>query len=1017
MDENKTASNGAQNIDGVLEELKKSYSSDAPSQKHDVAEQTATDFSRDELQEKLREQFLDGGESATDAVDEDDYVIDEDFLNDAYQDADENESAEETEVFDGSEEFYEDESFDEIQEIEEEPYDDPEESFYEENEETEEELERVLDVNEEELDENSDEYGEEFFEDLYEGLDEVQEQAKSEDLESIFAEQTSFEEYDPEFLPDEEEIYFDEDVIADEDDFDWSSVQEEQFSQDSAVAIALEEEEESAPEEEDPQKAAEDNYINVFYRSNDEGPFGNRSFKEIIAETTMSVDSLEAALNSDGEVLDYESESFDEVESVPLVIEEDPAPANRELDRADIALLLEFGYEGDLLKTVSSEDIEKLSDEEFEINVEEKVVVEESEPEPNSDPKVDDKNSAKTVKTAETTSTRDTAENRKAKTKERINNQYLEYRKKRGEALLKLLLSSAVVVILVLYELLPIFGVEFPSFIQRDRSIELYVFFGVLLTFLALLPASKYIIDSFKNFFSNGIDAYMIVGVSAGVTLLYDFIIIFAAPENKAVPTFHLCVAIVLILAEVSALLRAMAEIKNYEYYFSEFIYGTEEEDDVSNHKFTLQKSEGRGSIAEKMYAGGVSPKKVICAPQNVDSATGFFEANKAESRKNRLAFSMVIVCAVIAFVFTIISAIVSSTFWVAMVAFMATFGFSLPIVAILAERMPFEMISASNYSYGAAFASEASLEKVSDCDMFVFYDSHLFEKCDTKSVNLAIYDSTPKTVLLSCLNSVYSEIGGPLQSALASVKTQSFGECKIKRVARSGVEATVGMNYSVIIGDEQFMSRYGITFPTASLGKEEDKIYTLCVSINGRPSARIAVKYKLNEVFLNLVEQIAEDDILCVVETYDPMISTALISRLRTQTGYQINIVHKNAADLAIEKHRAGKEGALFSAAGKDLPLLARGSRLNLAVATSNAKKLKRLRFILNMLSYASVFVGVMIALVLVLADKLKNFSGLELVIILYWLALGAGFAGIMMWKFPKKDRFVFSKKGKDRN
>ena len=377
----------------------------------------------------------------------------------------------------------------------------------------------------------------------------------------------------------------------------------------------------------------------------------------------------------------------------------------------------------------------------------------------------------------------------------------------------------------------------------------------------------------------------------------------------------------------------------------------------------------------------------------------------------------MVIVCAVIAFVFTIISAIVSSTFWVAMVAFMATFGFSLPIVAILAERMPFEMISASNYSYGAAFASEASLEKVSDCDMFVFYDSHLFEKCDTKSVNLAIYDSTPKTVLLSCLNSVYSEIGGPLQSALASVKTQSFGECKIKRVARSGVEATVGMNYSVIIGDEQFMSRYGITFPTASLGKEEDKIYTLCVSINGRPSARIAVKYKLNEVFLNLVEQIAEDDILCVVETYDPMISTALISRLRTQTGYQINIVHKNAADLAIEKHRAGKEGALFSAAGKDLPLLARGSRLNLAVATSNAKKLKRLRFILNMLSYASVFVGVMIALVLVLADKLKNFSGLELVIILYWLALGAGFAGIMMWKFPKKDRFVFSKKGKDRN
>ncbi len=1004
MDKNNKASSGAQNIDGVLEELKKSYSSDAPSQTSEITEHTSSDFSHDELQEKLREQFMAGEARATDSSDEDNYVIDEEFLSDAYQEVEDEEIDEETdEETEETDDYFESDMDDMQEDSDAEPVEEAD-SFIEEYEDEEyQDLqeEEAYPEEEEEYPEEEEEYLEEEFS-FYEGLGEIQEQADAETLEEIYASQESFEDYDT-------------DVQLDEDDGEFSDwVREELSAQGSAVAVAVEEK-----NDEDPQKTAEDNYINVFYRSNDEGPFGNRSFKEIIAETTMSIDSLEAALNSDENDSDYETESFDEVESVPLVMDDDePQSADRELDSADIALLLEFGYHDDLLKSVSNESIEKLSNEEFENNIEEEVFVEEIEIQDDAETEtVTDEVTDTATDTAENTSSRDTNEARRVRTKEKINGQYLEYRKKRGEALLKLLLSSVFAVILMLYELLPIFGVEFPSFIQRDKNIVLYVLFGVLIAFVVILPSAKRIIESFKNFFSNGIDAYTIAGIAACVTLLYDFIIIFAAPDGTAVPTFHLCVAIVLVLAEVSTLLHLMSEIKNYEYYFSEFIYGTEDEDDVTNRKYTLQKSEGRGSVAEKLYAGGVSPKKVICGPQNVDSATGFFEANKNESRKNRLAFSMVIASAVFAFVFTIISAIVSSTFWVAMVAFMATFEFSLPIAAILAERLPFERLSASNYSYGAAFASEASLEKISDCDMFVFYDSHLFENCDAKSVNLAIYDSTPKTVLLSCLNSVYSEIGGPLQSALASIKTQSFGECKINRVAKSGVEASVGSNYSVIIGDEQFMSHYGITFPTAQLGKEEDKIYTLCVSINSRPTARIAVKYKLNDVFLNLVQQIAEDDILCVVETYDPMISTALISRLRTQTGFQINIVHKNAADLALEKYRAGKEGALFSAAGKGLPLIARGSRLNLAVATSNAKKIKRLRFVLNMLSYASVFVGVMISLILVLADKIKTFSGLELAVILYWLAAGAVFAGIMMWKFPQKDRFLFNKKSKDRN
>lgn len=1027
MDENKNSPESAQNIDGVLEELKKSYSSSNSTEKFDMSEETsAVDVSKDELQEKLRNQFLDEKLHSVDNLPEDDYAIDEDFLNYAYtEDAfDEQEIAKE--ALEASNEEKNEECSENIEENDYEFYEGFGESDkkIESEEALEEEMEALQEASDNEgpqeiqKEETDEDYQENQEIPLYEGLEKIQEEANSEAVEEIYASQKIQEiqeEAEEDIQIDEDEERFLDDFLVYDEEIDW----EREAVGASAVAVAIDEDEFAKDEIDDadeadeyanepsPQKLADDNYVDVFYRSNDEGPFGNRSFKEIIADTTESVESLEAALNS-GEDYDYETESFDEVEGVPLVIEdEDTYDANRELDSADLALLLEFGYKDDLLKTVSSEDMEKLSSEEFENSVEEEISAEELE--------------VKGIEKEEKTEIKpeskphDSAEFRKIKTKEKIKNQYLSYRKMRGAALFKLLISSALTLILMLYELLPIFGVDFPRFMNREKNLALYVFFGLVLLLAVAIPASKRALDSFKAFLADGINAYIIAGVTATITLLYDFIIIFAVPDMTVAPTFHLCVAILIVLAELSELLQYTAEVRNYEYYFSEFVFDDYEEDDISNYKYTLQKSEGRSSIAEKLYAGGVSPKCVICAPQHLDSISGFFDANKTKARKSRITFSLIIISAILGFVFTIISAIVSETFWIAVVAFMATLGFTTPIIAIVAEWLPYERLSANNYNYGAAFASEASIEKTAECDMFVFYDLHLFERCEAKNVNLAIYDSTTKETLLSCLNSVYCEIGGPLQAAIAATKPQSYGEANVVRIARNGVEATVS-SYSVLIGDEQFMSHYGIAFPTASLENEDDKIFTLCVSLNGRPTARLAVKYKLNDVFLNLVQQIAEDQISCVVETYDPMINTALVSRLRKQIGFPINIVHKNVTDLAVEKYRKNKDAALFSATGKEIPVLARGSRLNLAVAASNAKKIKRLRFILNIATCAAAFLGLLVTLALVLTDALKELQNLELFVILYWLLSIGILVGFMIWRFPKRDRFAF-KNEKDRN
>ena len=78
-----------QNIDGVLEELKKSYSVDASSDVTDIeSESASSDVSHDELQARLRSQFLSDEIQKSENASTDDYSIDEDFLKDAYDNTD-----------------------------------------------------------------------------------------------------------------------------------------------------------------------------------------------------------------------------------------------------------------------------------------------------------------------------------------------------------------------------------------------------------------------------------------------------------------------------------------------------------------------------------------------------------------------------------------------------------------------------------------------------------------------------------------------------------------------------------------------------------------------------------------------------------------------------------------------------------------------------------------------------------------------------------------------------------------
>ena len=916
------------------------------------------DLSPEELQRKLRMQFAADGDVAGDSED-DPYHIDADFLADAEELTVESEYTEEINEIKENKGVEENEI-----EIEEKDYEDIEEVEKIEDLEEIEEIEVDKGIEEDEAFEEIEEI--EVGEDLEEEFEE-----ELEDLEEIEVDQEDqkvLEEFIIEDVTDEDDITFDELVELEESD----GIQFTKIDLDDDVELLVDDD--ITFEDLELIETAGDTLVLTKIDIDEQPP--EESFRSLfvndkyVVEPVENIEQTEPVAEADEKAVseaddddDYLSEIFaEEVQTKQADvldaydISDTDEASQVTLDSSEMSLLMQFGCDADKLSkfAVKSDD------------------------EPQKD-----------------------ASETKVSKRKKILEVHEKYAHRRVNALLRLIISGFFAFGLLFYDGLPIIGVELPGIMNREYYFVSYLLLGFQLVALCLLPSYKQIWTGAKKLFSIRPDVYSIVVALAGTVLIYDFTLLFVN-DGSIPPVFHFALACVMVFVQLLEFQIISTEKRCFEMFFFDEISENEER----TQKFTLYKSKGKNSTAEKLYAGGVAREKAVYTPFEIQSTEAVISALQKQSR--RRDFSMVAFIPSLAFslVLWLVSLIITGHLWISLCSLIVSMLITLPIVGALFMWLPFDRFSAKSKRAGYSFASQASMEEYSDSNIFVFKDTHLFSRVEASSVNMVLYDSTTKDVLLGCLDAVYSKIGGPMENTFSRGDKKRFDNCRIARVAKNGVEAVVEKNYSVLIGTELFMARYGISFPNASLNNKEDQVFTLCVSINGRTTARLAVRYSVNDMFNMFSTRLMEDGIYCAVETFDPMISTELISRLMPDKKAPISIVHLNAQNL-VEKDINSRDKFMFDVEDRELGVIALTSRLNLAVALCDAKRMKKMATRVNLLSIGLCILGAILAF-LAVWFKISEYIN-ELYVILYWMAGIGGFCGLVFGTLPKSTRFSF--------
>ncbi len=491
----------------------------------------------------------------------------------------------------------------------------------------------------------------------------------------------------------------------------------------------------------------------------------------------------------------------------------------------------------------------------------------------------------------------------------------------------RLVSVAALTVLVWVYDFLPLFSVEFPGILDYEIYPVAYMLIGLQLLLICCLPVWKSMLRGLRSLWEFRLAPYTVAAASLIAVALYDLSSLHMT-DRRLPPVFHFAAALAILIATVCDHLLLCRERSAFRVYSAE---GT---------AYTLLKSGGKESVAEKMRRGGLPNSHTVRVPADVTFPNCYFRS-VCEDAPKRSVMRFLLVPTILASVLCgVLSMLLGKNLFSSLSAIFVLLLAALPSSAILVDSIVLYVAAIKLERKGCAIAGKGSIARYADTNVLVFRDRHLFASCRSEDVGIVLYDKTNAGQAMSCLKVLYDRVGGPMASVLEHVPSEySADDVKIVRMFRNGIEAVIARKHVLIVGDRTFMERYGFDFSDTDGEPRSEGRATLCVSFDGVMSAKLTVKYTLEPLFEVLVERLAAEHVYCAVETQDPLINSRMAARLRKRGSTPISIVHKSAKDV----HRVG--GTDSEVRKEPTGILARRSRLRLCELVIFCKRLCTVR------------------------------------------------------------------------
>lgn len=545
-----------------------------------------------------------------------------------------------------------------------------------------------------------------------------------------------------------------------------------------------------------------------------------------------------------------------------------------DIDDTDVQLMVAFGMDDELAKTVGFEKAVELSENpEYVTGMMNKVGDEPEEPEEPAE--IDEFTSPEQIKPILT-----------------------GYKRRYRTMLIKLACAALLLIFSFFYDNLPVFGAALPNWMDSHTYPIVYTMFGLQMTLLAGALAWKHIRDGALSVADRRVTVDTLLVAVLVWTVIYDAVMcclhMHGAPDG--IRMFS-CPGVLM------ALLALLGEYMDFRREVFSFNIVASKKD-----KYVIEKlSETQATLETNAFSGFLPENATIFRLGQTKFVDGFYARMRQSCSATRASGVLVIIAFAAAAVFFGLDLFLGRSFDRAFTVAQFTVSIGIPCAAMLVYSLPFFSASKLAYKTGSAIIGGRSLEEYcTGASAITFEDKDVFPARGVMVKSIKTYGDSPIDYVIYNVASLFMKVGGPLAQVFeaATHDLEHTDDVKLTSVVSGGLEAYVQGRH-VYCGNADYFTDNGLPSPSDpedEILRGQSAVSIMYLAIDGETVAKLYIQYTLDPDFMVTLKQLSKLGICVGVKTFDPNITDLMLDRSISLADYPIKILRcRTIDDLAV--------------------------------------------------------------------------------------------------------------------
>ena len=549
---------------------------------------------------------------------------------------------------------------------------------------------------------------------------------------------------------------------------------------------------------------------------------------------------------------------------------------DEDIDDTDVQLMVAFGMDDELAKTVGFEKAAELSENpEYVTGMMNKI---ENGEEPESEPQVEE--------IEEFTSP------------DQIKTILGGYKKKYRSLLIRLAGAALLLILSFFYDNLPVFGAGLPTWMDSHTYPVVYTMFGLQITVLAAALAAQHVRDGVLGFRDRRIGADSLLVTVLGFSAIYDIVMCLANLHGSAdgIRMFS-CTGVLMAL---TALLGEYMDFRREVFSFNVIA--------SKKDKYVIETlSETQATLETNAFAGFMPEDATIFRLGQTKFVDGFYARMRQHCSAERATGVLIPIAFAAAAVFFALDLFLGRSFNRAFSVAQFTISIGVPCAAMVIYSMPFFSASKLAYKSGSAIIGARALEEYStSASAITFEDKDVFPARGVMVKSIKTYGDSPLDYIISNVASLFMKVGGPLAQVFeaATHDLEHTDDVKLTSVVSGGLEAYIQGRH-VYCGNIDYFTDNGLPTPSDpedEILRGQSSVSIMYLAIDGEVAAKLYIQYTLDPDFEVTIKQLSKLGICVGIKTFDPNITDLMLDRSISLADYPIKILRcRTIDDLAV--------------------------------------------------------------------------------------------------------------------